>query len=46
MELLIGIGAIIAVVGAIVNRSAINREEAYKKESKDELVQRLLDDLR
>jgi hypothetical protein len=44
MEIIIVILAIIFIVAHISTTSAKAREEEYKQESKDELVQRMLND--
>lgn len=44
MEVLLVILAILFVIGRISAGSARARKEVYKQESKDELVQRMLND--
>lgn len=44
MEIILIILAILFVIGRISTSSARAREEEYKQESKDELVQRMLND--
>lgn len=46
MEIIILILAGIFVIARIVNGSAQAREKQHKQDSKDELVQRMLDDYR
>lgn len=44
MEIILFILGVLFVIGRISSSSARAREEAYKQESKDELVQQMLND--